>query len=74
MKLLSGLSALLALSMFLNATDGVWAFDRVSSGAKWVVLDLAIGAAFLVVGYTLWRIATTRDAIAEFASDYQGDR
>jgi hypothetical protein len=56
-RFLSGISFLLAISMFLNAIDGVWAFDRVSTGTKWVVLDVVIGLGLLLFSYFAYRIA-----------------
>jgi hypothetical protein len=63
-KFASGIAALFALSMFANAISGDWAFDRSMSGTKWVVLDVAIGAAFVFVSYALWCVAAGREAMA----------
>jgi hypothetical protein len=59
-KFLSGISFLFAISMFLNAIDGVWAFDRVSTGTKWIVLDVLIGLILLLLSYFAYRIARTQ--------------
>ncbi len=52
---LPGFLGLLAISMFLNAITGKWAFDRSVSGGLYVVLDVVIGAALAVASYVTWR-------------------
>lgn len=64
MRFASGLLFLFAVSMFFNAIDGKWAFDRTMSDTKWVVLDVVIALVFLVVSFALWRVAMIRDAMA----------
>jgi uncharacterized membrane protein YqhA len=71
MKLIPGLLALFALSMFLNAIDGAWAFDRSITGTKWVVLDILLGLVFVFASYVIWRVTTIRQAMAEFEESEQ---
>lgn len=63
MKGFAGFLFILAIGMVLNAVEGKWAFDRAQSGSIWVVLDLAIAAAFLIGSYLLWSTAKYRELV-----------